>query len=133
MYLYNTWKYLKPAGISLMLVPENFGKGLKYSKIRNFIAQNFIHFADIILPDDAFKEYQCDVKTKVVVLAKRTPEINEEIEPITTTFQEFLDTPQGKLFLRYRKIINAAKARSRLSNIRREYKFKAMKKEFSEK
>ena len=116
-----------------MLVPENFGKGLKYAKVRNFIAQNFVHFADIILPEDAFKEYQCDVKTKVVVLAKRTAQINEEIEPITTTFQEFLGTPQGQLFLRYRKLINSAKANYRLNNLRREYKFKAQEREYTQK
>lgn len=113
-----------------MIVPETFGKGLRYSKVRNYIAENFVHFADIILPEDAFKEYNCDVRTKLVVLAKKNPDIvHPYVEPITTTYNEFLSTDNGKLFLHYRKMNNSTHVANRLKKIRRDAKYEAQKKD----
>ena len=99
--------------MAAFIVPDTFlEEELKHKKVNAFIDENFWRIATIRLPIDTFKEYQIKFPTKVLVLMKKSYEIQAPDMPqVETTFEDFYKTEMGQWFYKVKKHIDFGQAR----------------------
>lgn len=99
--------------MAAFVVPDTFlEEELKHKKVNQFIDENFWRIATIRLPIDTFKEYQIKFPTKVLVLMKKSYEIQAPDMPqVETTFEDFYKTEMGQWFYKVKKHIDFGQAR----------------------
>jgi hypothetical protein len=93
-------------------VPDTFlEQELRDSKVNKFIDEHFWRIATIRLPIDTFSEYRIKFKTKVIVLMKKSSELECNLPQVETTFEDFYKTEMGQWFYRAKRGVDLGEAK----------------------
>ena len=120
-YMFHTTQYLMPGGVSFFIVPQTWLNGLRHTKIREYINENYYTVAELSLDDNAFSEYEVKFPTKALLLVKKGGESIFELEKYIGSFSDldsFLKSKQYEWFIKAKKTIDQHFAAHKLKELR---------------
>ncbi|NBD36011.1 MAG: N-6 DNA methylase [Chloroflexi bacterium] len=83
LYLERIWRFLKPDGRAVVVVPDGLLTNSSLQYVRDFILERFQVLAVVSLPQTAFNHYGAGVKASVIYIRKRRPnEVPKDDEAI---------------------------------------------------
>lgn len=124
-YVFHTTQYLMPGGVSFFIVPQTWLNGLRHTKIREYINENYYTVAELSLDENAFSEYQVQFPTKALLLVKKGGESVFELEKYIGSFSDidsFMKSEQYLWFVKAKKTIDQHFAAHKLKELRGSYK-----------
>lgn len=124
-YVFHTTQYLMPGGVSFFIVPHTWLNGLRHTKIREYINENYYTVAELSLDENAFSEYEVRFPTKALLLVKKGGESVFELEKYIGSFSDidsFMKSEQYLWFVKAKKTIDQHFAAHKLKELRGSYK-----------
>lgn len=120
-YVFHTTQYLMPGGVSFFIVPQTWLTGLRHTKIREYINENYYTVAELSLDKKAFSEYEVEFPTKALLLVKKGGDSVFELETFIGSFDDvdgFRRSEQYKWFITSKKTIDQHFAAHKLKELR---------------
>lgn len=111
MFLERYHDLLVPGGLMVSVVDDGILGGDSYREIRNWLRSRYLIRAVISLPGDAFQRSQARVKTSLLVVEKRDPDVKQDQPPVFMYYCTAVgvdDTPRQRVLPADRLLREAA-------------------------